>query len=135
MFAVQNSCCSNTACVLVIIVASLYFRSWMMSTRSVLFVVLLRYCVEVSTSVSIPLDDWDWVDVLVARVAMAVLNCSTAVVIMVLSSVNSCLIDINSVAYSLLNLVSAGCFVVLWLFTLLLLLVVASVTLVDVLES
>jgi len=113
MVAAWNSCCSNTACILVIIVASSYLRSWITSARSVVFWVLLWHFIEVSTSVSIALDGWDLIVAVVARVAMAVLNCSTAVVIIVLSLVSSCLINTSSEAYSLLDLLSALYFKVL----------------------
>jgi len=72
----------------------------------------------------------------VARVAIAVLNCSTAMVIIVQSAVSSCFIDTSSpMAYSLLELLSALDFTVLWLLLLLLSNVVAVVALVEVSES
>jgi len=74
MVKAWNSCCSNTAHVLVIIVASSYLRSWITSARSVVFWVLFLHFIEASTLVSIALDGWDRVVVVVVRVAMAVLN-------------------------------------------------------------
>jgi len=90
---------------------------------------------EVLTSASIAVDICGWVVVVVARAAMAVLNCSTALVIIVLSSVSSFLIDARSVACSELVALTVMFFEVLWVLSLLFPMVVASVTAVEQSES
>jgi len=85
--------------------------------------------------VSMLVDACGWVVVVVARATMAVLNCSTALVIIVLSSVSSFLIDARSVACSELVALTVVLFEVLWVMLLLLPMVVVSVTAVEQSES
>ena len=91
----RGSCCWNKALVSVIMVAISCLRSWIVAARSVAFWLLFLVVFELLASVSMSLD----IDrVVVAKVAMAVLNCSTALVIIVVSALISVLIDRSSVA-------------------------------------